>query len=109
MCFINIYFFILKCLRFRFFVNLHKSNSIDLNEAIKKYKKIGILTSGKNACKTFFSNIKKEILKGKKLFLLENLSYKNEKINEFSFEELINHTAYALNILIIIDEMEYNL
>ena len=87
-----------------FFLNLHKSSRVDLKAILAQHAKIGILTRDENTCHQIFFQIGKELIRNRKIFILENLSYENEKITELSADTFEDYKSSALNIIIILDK-----
>jgi len=90
-----------------FILSLHGENIMrDMAGIVRRNSKIAILTDDTNSP----SRIARELLKGKisnrRVFLCENLTLDNERVREFSLEELKATRSSGLNVVILIKNGE---
>lgn len=90
-----------------YFINLHKSTQTDLAPILNQYDKIGILTRDENTCRRIFAQMDKDLIRKKRIFILENLSYENENFVELTPDNILDYTSTKLNIIIILNENIY--
>ncbi len=83
-------------------LSAHKSLPDDLGLYISENHKLGILTSPQNNAAQLVRKIKKSVAKNYQFFVGQNLTYKNEELREYKYEELCSSSTAVLTVLIII-------
>lgn len=88
------------------FVSLHgrKTELDNLVEAVKKYDKVAVLNDASISPKVVCHALKKHGVKGKKVYLCENLSLDSEDVREYDLTSLGKATPNGMNVMIFMSE-----
>lgn len=82
-------------------VSLH-GRTDDLIKKAKECKNVAVLTDNEHTPQHIADLLMKSGINGRSIYVGENLSYDNEKIREFSVEELANNNEqFNMNIVVI--------
>ncbi len=89
-----------------YFTSLHgrKSELQDLVDVIKAHDKVAVLTDVSMSPKVVCTALKKGGVKGKKIYLCENLSLKNERIREYDLSSFSKADSESMNLMIFLSE-----
>jgi len=83
------------------FMSAHKELPKNLNEFVKRCPKIGLLTSPKYSVEVLAGEIDPVSAVNRRFFVGQNLSYRDESLKEYKFEELKGLKTDPLSVLII--------
>jgi precorrin-6y C5,15-methyltransferase (decarboxylating) CbiE subunit len=84
------------------FLSHHGEEIPDIRSVVEHNAKIGILTGGEDGVKKLLKGMPRSLFINRRIFLLENLSYDNERIGEITLDEGLEGTPSSLSILIIL-------
>jgi precorrin-6y C5,15-methyltransferase (decarboxylating) CbiE subunit len=89
-----------------YFMSLHgrKLELEKLVDLIKAHDKVAILTDVSLSPKVVCAALKKGGVKGKKIYLCENLSMKNEKVKEYDISSFSKANSENMNVMIFLSE-----
>jgi precorrin-6y C5,15-methyltransferase (decarboxylating) CbiE subunit len=89
-----------------FFISLHgrKGELPRLVEALKTSEKVAVLNDSTFSPRLLCHLLRKEGIKGKKVYLCENLSLENERIQELDPVSLAEAEAEGMNVMIFLSE-----
>ncbi|MCP4364481.1 MAG: precorrin-6y C5,15-methyltransferase (decarboxylating) subunit CbiE [Planctomycetes bacterium] len=89
-----------------YFTSLHgrKSELENLVDIIKTHDKVAVLTDVSMSPKVVCTALKKGGVKGKKIYLCENLSMKNEKVKEYDISSFSKVNSENMNVMIFLSE-----
>ncbi len=71
---------------------------------VRDHEKVAVLTDNSNNVKLIARRLLDDGLKGRKVFVCENLSLDKERIREFDVTSLLKVQVKGLNVIIILDE-----
>ena len=71
---------------------------------VRDHEKVAVLTDNSNNVKLIARRLLDEGLKGRKVYVCENLSLDKERIREFDVSSLLKVQVKGLNVIIILDE-----
>ncbi len=89
-----------------YFMSLHgrKSELNNLVEAIKTHDKVAVLNDTSMSPKIVCTALKKGGVKGKRIYLCENLSMKNENVKEYDLTSFSKADSKNMNVMIFLSE-----
>ena len=71
---------------------------------VRDHEKVAVLTDNSNNVKLIARRLLDEGLKGRKVYVCENLSLDKEMIREYDVSSLLRVQVKGLNVIIILDE-----
>ncbi|MBS4535488.1 precorrin-6y C5,15-methyltransferase (decarboxylating) subunit CbiE [Clostridium sp. D2Q-14] len=77
---------------------------LDIVEKVKKYNKVGLLTDKKWSAQNIAQTLINAGVTSKKMYVGENLSYKEEKIVSGDLKDLSQKKDYKMCVVVIMDE-----
>ncbi len=89
-----------------YFVSLH-GRKLELNnlvEAVKTHDKVAVLNDTSMSPKIVCTALKKGGVKGKRIYLCENLSMKNENVKEYDLTSFSKANSENMNVMIFLSE-----
>ena len=88
------------------FMSLHgrAGRIATLIRKVRDHEKVAVLTDNSNNVKLIARRLLDEGLKGRKVYVCENLSLDKEKIREYDVSSLLRVQVKGLNVIIILDE-----
>jgi precorrin-6y C5,15-methyltransferase (decarboxylating) CbiE subunit len=86
----------------------HGEDLTDLERTMQTHAKVGILTDGRKNPADLFSGVSPDIFEGKRVFVLENLSYGDERVTRVSYSRMREKPFSPLAVVIVVDGEVYD-
>jgi precorrin-6y C5,15-methyltransferase (decarboxylating) CbiE subunit len=89
------------------FLSSHGEEIEDKEKRIREHDKIGIITGGENGVRAVFEDLDFSLFKTKRIFVLENLSFPDERIREITNLRDVHSPFSSLSVVIIVERVLY--